>query len=108
MLERAGFEVSTAADGAEALARLDEREFTVMVSDLEMPRLNGYALLEAVRQRPETRELPIVILTTRSGAKHRSLARRLGVSHYVTKPVIEDEFVRLVESLAPLGTEATA
>jgi DNA-binding NarL/FixJ family response regulator len=49
----------------------------------------------------------VVILTTRSGAKHQSLAHRLGVSHYVTKPVAEDVFVRLIESLAlPGGAEA--
>ncbi len=103
MLEKAGFDVTTAIDGTEALARLGEREFAVMVTDLEMPRLNGYELLEDVRRRPATRELPIVILTTRSGVKHQSLARRLGVSHYVTKPITEDVFVRLIESLALRG-----
>jgi chemosensory pili system protein ChpA (sensor histidine kinase/response regulator) len=103
MLEKAGFDVTTANDGADALTRLGERRFDVMVTDLEMPRLNGYELLEDVRRRAATRELPVVILTTRSGAKHQSLARRLGVSHYVTKPVTEDVFVRLVESLALRG-----
>ena len=107
MLEKAGFDVTTASDGADAVTRLGERSFDVMVTDLEMPRLNGYELLEDVRRRPGMRELPIVILTTRSGAKHQSLARRLGVSHYVTKPVAEDVFVRLIESLAlPGGAEA--
>ena len=103
MLEKAGFDVTTAADGTEALTRLGERAFTVLVTDLEMPRLNGYELLEDVRRRPATRELPVVVLTTRAGAKHASLARRLGVSHYVTKPVTEDEFVGLIESLALHG-----
>jgi len=56
-----------------------------------------------VRRRPAIRELPIVILTTRSGAKHESLARRLGADHYVTKPVTEDVFVQLIESLALRG-----
>jgi chemosensory pili system protein ChpA (sensor histidine kinase/response regulator) len=108
MLEKAGFEVATAADGAEAMARLGERDFDVLVTDLEMPRLNGYELLEDVRRRAGTRDLPVVILTTRSGEKHQHLARRLGVNHYMTKPVIEDAFVRLIESLAPRnGTERT-
>jgi chemosensory pili system protein ChpA (sensor histidine kinase/response regulator) len=100
MLEKAGFEVATANDGADALTKLGEDEFDVLVTDLEMPRLNGYELLEDVRRRASTRDLPVVVLTTRSGAKHQSLARRLGVSHYVTKPVTEDVFVRLIESLA--------
>jgi len=109
MLDKAGFDVTTAPDGAEALARLGESRFDVLVTDLEMPRLNGYELLESVRRRPATRELPIVILTTRSGAKHQSLARRLGVDHYVTKPVAEDALVRLVESLAlRAGPEASS
>jgi chemosensory pili system protein ChpA (sensor histidine kinase/response regulator) len=103
MLEKAGFDVTTAGDGTEALARLGERDFAVMVTDLEMPRLNGYELLEDVRRRPSTRELPVVILTTRSGEKHRALARQLGVDHYMTKPVTEDDFVRLIESLALHG-----
>jgi chemosensory pili system protein ChpA (sensor histidine kinase/response regulator) len=106
MLDKAGFDVTTAHDGAEALARLGESRFDVMVTDLEMPRLNGYELLEDVRRRPATRELPVVILTTRSGDKHQSLARRLGVNHYVTKPIAEDAFVRLVESLAQPGAES--
>jgi chemosensory pili system protein ChpA (sensor histidine kinase/response regulator) len=105
MLEKAGFEVTTAVDGADALARLGETEFDVMVTDLEMPRMNGYELLEDVRRRPSTRELPVVILTTRAGDKHQSLARRLGVDHYMTKPVAEEAFVRLIESLAPRGVE---
>jgi chemosensory pili system protein ChpA (sensor histidine kinase/response regulator) len=104
MLEKAGFDVTTAIDGTEALVRLGERAFDVMVTDLEMPRLNGYELLEEVRRRPDTRQLPVVILTTRAGAKHQSLARRLGVSHYVTKPVTEDVFARLIESLALPGS----
>jgi chemosensory pili system protein ChpA (sensor histidine kinase/response regulator) len=103
MLEKAGFEVTTANDGAEALARLAEREFEVVVTDLEMPRVNGYELLEDVRRRPVTRDLPVVVLTTRSGDKHRDLAQRLGVSHYVTKPVAEEAFVRLIDSLVPAG-----
>jgi chemosensory pili system protein ChpA (sensor histidine kinase/response regulator) len=101
MLEKAGFDVTTAHDGAEALARLGEAGFDVLVTDLEMPRLNGYELLEDVRRRPSTRAIPVVILTTRAGDKHAALARRLGVDHYVTKPVAEDAFVRLIESLTP-------
>jgi len=99
MLEKAGFAVTTAIDGADALARLAEAEFDVLVTDLEMPRMNGYELLEDVRRRPSTRPLPVVILTTRAGDKHQSLARRLGVDHYITKPVAEEAFVRLIESL---------
>jgi chemosensory pili system protein ChpA (sensor histidine kinase/response regulator) len=106
MLEKAGFEVTTAIDGADALGRLSEAEFDVLVTDLEMPRVNGYELLEDVRRRPATREVPVIILTTRAGEKHQNLARRLGVSHYMTKPVAEEAFVRLVGSLVPGGADS--
>jgi chemosensory pili system protein ChpA (sensor histidine kinase/response regulator) len=101
MLEKAGFEVATAADGADALARLADAAFDVMVTDLEMPRVNGYELIDDLRRRAATRDLPVIVLTTRAGDKHVALARSLGVRHYVTKPVEEQAFVTLVASLVP-------
>jgi chemosensory pili system protein ChpA (sensor histidine kinase/response regulator) len=100
MLERAGFHVVAARDGAEALQRLAEQPVDVIVTDLEMPRLNGYELIRDLNREPTTRDLPVVVLTTRAGAKHVSLARELGVAHYVAKPVDEASFVQLIESLA--------
>jgi chemosensory pili system protein ChpA (sensor histidine kinase/response regulator) len=99
MLEKAGFDVTTAADGADAMVRLAEAAFEVLVTDLEMPRVNGYELIEDVRRRAATRELPVIVLTTRAGDKHVALAKSLGVEHYVTKPVEEHAFVSLVASL---------
>jgi chemosensory pili system protein ChpA (sensor histidine kinase/response regulator) len=107
MLERAAFTVVTAIDGVEALERLAEAPANVIVTDLEMPRLNGYELVRDLKRRPATRDIPIIVLTTRAGEKHANLARELGVSHYATKPVEEEAFVRLVESLAmPAGMVA--
>src|SRR5439155_251012 len=71
----------------------------VLVTDLEMPRLNGYELIRDIRRRPGMRGVPVVVLTTRAGEKHAALARELGVSHYVTKPVDEHTLVRLVDAL---------
>jgi chemosensory pili system protein ChpA (sensor histidine kinase/response regulator) len=99
MLERAGFHVITANDGAEALRYLTDTPVHAVITDLEMPRVNGYELIEDLRRRPATRDLPIVVLTTRAGEKHLNLARRLGVKHYVSKPVDEHVFVRLIASL---------
>ncbi|MGH7318375.1 MAG: response regulator [Candidatus Rokuibacteriota bacterium] len=101
MLEKAGLDVITANDGAEALARLDETAVHVVITDLEMPRLNGFELIQQLRQRPAMRDVPLVVLTTRAGAKHLNLARWLGVQHYVSKPVDEEAFVGLIVSLAP-------
>ncbi|HKC99168.1 MAG TPA: hybrid sensor histidine kinase/response regulator, partial [Methylomirabilota bacterium] len=100
MLERAGFHVITARDGAEALQQLAELTVDVIITDLEMPRLNGYELIRSLSRQPTTRDLPVVILTTRAGAKHVNLARELGVEHYVAKPVDEASFVQLIEVLA--------
>jgi chemosensory pili system protein ChpA (sensor histidine kinase/response regulator) len=99
MLERAGFRVVTANDGAEALQQLADTPVHAVITDLEMPRVNGYELIEDLRRRPATRNLPVVVLTTRAGDKHWSLARQLGVQHYVSKPVDEQAFVRLIRSL---------
>lgn len=110
MLQRAGFDVVPAIDGADALTQIGDAHFDAVITDLEMPRINGYELIEDLRRRPSVREMPIVVLTTRAGEKHVSLARRLGVQHYVTKPVDEKSFVSLILSLtasAPVGA-ATA
>jgi len=108
MLEKAGFSVVTAVDGQDALERLTAITVDVIITDLEMPRVNGYALIEDLRRRPATRDVPIVVLTTRAGEKHQSLARRLGIRHYVTKPVDEQAFVGLVESILSPARELAA
>jgi chemosensory pili system protein ChpA (sensor histidine kinase/response regulator) len=105
MLEKAGFEVVTANDGAEALRRLGDTVVDAVITDLEMPRVSGYELIEDLRARASTRTLPVVVLTTRAGAKHVNLARRLGIAHYVTKPVDEEAFVRLIVSLTAGAAE---
>jgi len=99
MLEKAGFRVLTAVDGHDALQQLLDQTVDVIITDLEMPRVNGYALIEDVRRRSTTREVPVIVLTTRAGEKHVDLARRLGARHYVAKPVDEQAFVELVRSV---------
>jgi chemosensory pili system protein ChpA (sensor histidine kinase/response regulator) len=108
MLARAGFTVHTAVDGADALEQLGGRPFDVVITDLELPRLNGYELIEAMRRRPATRAVPLIVLSSRTGEKHVQAARRLGVNHHVTKPVNEAAIVRLVASLADTPRAAAA
>jgi chemosensory pili system protein ChpA (sensor histidine kinase/response regulator) len=103
MLEKAGFEVVTANDGIDALERLTAVTVDVVVTDLEMPRANGYDLIEDLRRRPSTRDVPVVVLTTRAGEKHVNVARELGVRHYAAKPVEEQAFVRLLDSILAPG-----
>jgi chemosensory pili system protein ChpA (sensor histidine kinase/response regulator) len=108
MLEKGGLRVVTASDGAEALERLAETAFQVVITDLEMPRVNGFELIQDLRRRPATRDVPVVVLTTRAGAKHLDLARWLGVDHYLAKPVEEEAFVRLITSLAGTAADGPA
>ena len=97
MLERGGYAVVTANDGQEALDLLQlDADFGAVVSDLEMPRMNGYELLSAVRARPATARLPLMIMTTRAGEKHQRLALQLGADDYFTKPVNEALLLRRI------------
>jgi len=103
MLEKANFEVVTANDGAEAMRRLGDTAVDLVITDLEMPRVSGYELIQDLRARASTRAVPVVVLTTRAGVKHVNLARSLGIAHYVAKPVDEEAFVRLIGSLTAGG-----
>jgi len=105
LLESAGFRVVTAGDGAEALERVEETAFAAVITDLEMPRINGFELIRALRRRPATQDVPVVVLTTRAGAKHLALARWLGIEHYLPKPVDEEAFVQLMAGLAGSATD---
>ena len=99
MLERAGYEVTTAADGQAALDLLLEgKTFDAVLTDLEMPRINGYELIEELRRRAETKALPILVMTTRSGEKHRNLALELGANGYFGKPADEVRLLRELRS----------
>jgi chemosensory pili system protein ChpA (sensor histidine kinase/response regulator) len=107
ILERAGFDVVTAADGSEALALLMRTSVDVIVTDLEMPRVNGYELIEDVVSRPAARAVPVIVLTTRVGEHHMRLARDLGIEHYLAKPVDPDALVQLVRSVVSPMSEVT-
>ncbi|MBI3827443.1 MAG: Hpt domain-containing protein [Candidatus Rokubacteria bacterium] len=100
LLAHAGLEVLTAADGEEALQVLARGSVDVVVTDLEMPRLNGYELIADLAHRPSTRDVPVVALTARVGERHVALARRLGVEHILAKPVDGAALVGLVRSLS--------
>lgn len=93
-LERAGYRVEQAKDGREAVEKLlDGLRVDVVICDLEMPRLDGYGLLEEIKARPEFINLPIAMLTSRSNEKHRKLAMNLGASAYFSKPFNEKELL---------------
>ncbi len=99
-LEKAGYRVEQAKDGREAVDKLlAGLSVQAVICDIEMPRLDGYGVLEEIKDRPEFANLPIAILTSRSNAKHRKLAMNLGASAYFSKPYNEQ---KLLDKLAEL------
>src|SRR3989475_620183 len=106
MLEAAGYKVQTASDGEEGLRKATPPSFQVIIADLEMPKMNGYELIQALRDRPETKSIPVIVLTTRAGEKHRQMAQSLGVSSYLTKPVEERALIKEISQFVSVPTEA--
>ena len=96
LLQREGYRVALAADGLQALERLQEERPTVVLSDIEMPRMDGFDLARNIRADPRLSDLPIVMITSRIAGKHREHAKELGVDHYLGKPYSEDELMSLV------------
>jgi chemosensory pili system protein ChpA (sensor histidine kinase/response regulator) len=99
MLEKAGYRVRLAADGLEALEIASQTRCDLVVTDLEMPRTNGYELLAHLRQDENTRSIPVMVVTSRAGAKHRERAMREGAVAFMTKPVQEEPFLASVARL---------
>ena len=96
LLKREGFRVVMAADGLQALERLQEEKPSVVLSDIEMPRMDGFDLARNIRGDAKLRDLPIIMITSRIAEKHREHARELGVNHYLGKPYSEEELIGLV------------
>ena len=100
MLKRFGATVTTAGDGQEALDLiLTGHTFDAVITDLEMPRLSGFELVDELRRRPAFARLPIAMLTTRASDKHREFAMALGVSEYFSKPIDDTRLGRWLERL---------
>jgi chemosensory pili system protein ChpA (sensor histidine kinase/response regulator) len=100
MLEKEGYQVEQAKDGQEAVEKLmGGLVVQAAICDVEMPRLDGYGVLEALRSDEGFEDIPIVMLTSRSSQKHRSLAMNLGASAYFSKPYTESELLATLSSL---------
>jgi chemosensory pili system protein ChpA (sensor histidine kinase/response regulator) len=97
LLQREGYRVSLAADGLQALERLAEEKPSVVLSDIEMPRMDGFDLARNIRGDTRIAKLPIIMITSRIAEKHREHAKELGVDHYLGKPYSEEELLSLVK-----------
>lgn len=100
LLVREGYRVILAKDGLEALERLAQERPTVVLSDIEMPRMDGFDLLRNVRADGQLADLPVIMITSRIAQKHRDVAMELGANHYLGKPYGEEELLALVARYA--------
>jgi chemosensory pili system protein ChpA (sensor histidine kinase/response regulator) len=98
LLEREGYQVLTAKDGVDALQQLKDSLPSVMLVDIEMPRMDGFDLTKNVRGDPRTAAIPIVIISSRTADKHRNQAAQLGVNAFLGKPYQEAELLQHISS----------
>jgi chemosensory pili system protein ChpA (sensor histidine kinase/response regulator) len=99
VLERHGYEVLTAKDGVDAIEKLVDRVPDVMLLDIEMPRMDGYELATHIRNDVRLRRIPIIMITSRTGEKHRQRAFEIGVDRYLGKPYQEADLMRNVDEI---------
>jgi chemosensory pili system protein ChpA (sensor histidine kinase/response regulator) len=100
MLAREGYRVALAKDGMEALERVTEEKPAVVLSDIEMPRMDGFDFVRNLRADARLADLPVIMITSRIAQKHRDYAAELGVDHYLGKPYSEEELLSLVARYA--------
>ncbi len=108
LLSREGYHVLTAKDGVDALEQLLDVVPDVMLVDIEMPRMDGFDLTRNVRADTRLKNVPIIMITSRTADKHRNYAREIGVNHYLGKPYQEDELLGLVAGYTRQTTFAPA
>jgi chemosensory pili system protein ChpA (sensor histidine kinase/response regulator) len=106
LLVREGYRVALAKDGLEGLERLAEERPTVVLSDIEMPRMDGFDLVRNMRGDDRWRDLPVIMITSRIAQKHRDYAAELGVDHYLGKPYAEEDLLALVSRYASTAVPA--
>ena len=102
-LQKQGYDCATAKDGVEALELLRDRLPDVMLVDIEMPRMDGYELTSRIREVSRLKHIPIIMITSRSGNKHRARAMSLGVDAYLGKPYQEEDLRKEIEGMLRRG-----
>ena len=105
LLERNGMRVLSARDGMDAVALLQDHVPDIILLDIEMPRMDGYEVAAHVRNDPRLKDVPIIMITSRVGEKHRARAIEFGVDDYLGKPYQETE---LLDAIRPLVERARA
>ncbi|HSW26758.1 MAG TPA: response regulator, partial [Burkholderiaceae bacterium] len=106
LLQREGYRVTLAKDGLEGLEKLGEERPAVLLSDIEMPRMDGFDLVRNLRADPKLADLPVIMITSRIAQKHKDYAAQLGVDHYLGKPYAEEDLLSLVARYARASANA--
>jgi len=104
ILIRQGYRVGTAKDGVEALKEMQEQIPDVMLLDIEMPNMDGFEVASRVRASGALKNIPIIMITSRTGDKHRQRAMELGVNEYMGKPYQEDHLLATIDQMLLLGS----
>ena len=96
-------EVVTAKDGVDAIAKLQDITPDIMLLDIEMPRMDGFEVATLVRHDERLSQLPIIMITSRTGEKHRERALSIGVNEYLGKPYQEAQLLEVIAGLVATG-----
>jgi CheY-like chemotaxis protein/chemotaxis signal transduction protein len=108
LMEHAGWQPLTAKDGIEALEILQQLSQLpdLILVDIEMPRMDGFELMSTIKAHEEYKSIPLVVLTSRAGGKHRSKALEIGAEEYLIKPYQDDEMLTIIRELVRQSQEA--
>ena len=102
VLSEAGYDVVEAVDGADALKKLSGQSVDMLVTDLNMPNVDGIDLIQQVRQKPGNRFMPIIMLTTESQPEKKSAGKVAGASGWITKPFRPEQLLAVVRMVCPV------
>jgi chemosensory pili system protein ChpA (sensor histidine kinase/response regulator) len=108
LLEREGYRVLTAKDGVDALEQMQDALPDVMLVDIEMPRMDGFDLARIVRREPRTREIPLIIISSRTAEKHRNQAAQIGVNAFLGKPFQDSDLLEHIARFTASGKRAVS
>jgi chemosensory pili system protein ChpA (sensor histidine kinase/response regulator) len=99
LLEREGFNVMLAKDGADALLQMQDHLPDILLLDIEMPRMDGFEVASTMKNSQRMQDIPIIMITSRTGEKHRDRATGMGVDRYMGKPFVEEELLQNINDL---------
>ena len=98
-LEKAGFAVTTAVDGVDGLAKFQEAQADLVITDVNMPNKDGFGVINDIRQGQVNRAVPVLVLTTESGAALKDRARKAGATGWIVKPFDDEALVSVIKRL---------